>query len=93
MRRPGEIVFKVSDRGRGIPPDQLEKVFERFEANSGGTKHRGPGLGLSMVKALVEAHGGKVVIDSVVGEGTVVTCVFPTRAAQPAALTTSQAVN
>jgi signal transduction histidine kinase len=86
MRRPGEIVFKVSDRGRGIPADQLERVFERFEANSGGTKHRGPGLGLSMVKALVEAHGGKAIIDSVVGEGTVVTCVFPTRAAKTAAL-------
>jgi signal transduction histidine kinase len=86
MRRPGEIVFKVSDRGRGIPAGQLERVFERFEANSGGTKHRGPGLGLSMVKALVEAHGGKAIIDSVVGEGTVVTCVFPTQAAKAAAL-------
>ena len=86
MRRQDEIVFKVSDRGRGIPPEQLERVFDRFEANNAGTKHRGPGLGLSMVKALVELHGGKVVIDSVVGEGTVVTCVFPTRAAPAAAV-------
>jgi signal transduction histidine kinase len=89
MRRPEEIVFKVSDRGRGIAPEALEKVFERFESNNAGTSHRGPGLGLSMVKALVEAHGGKVTIDSVVGEGTVVTCAFPTRAAGTAALAAS----
>ena len=89
MRRPEEIVFKVSDRGRGIAPEALEKVFDRFESNNSGARHRGPGLGLSMVKALVEAHGGKVTIDSVVGEGTVVTCVFPTRAAGTAALAAS----
>jgi signal transduction histidine kinase len=84
MRRPEEVVFKVSDRGRGIPPEALEKVFDRFEANNAGTRHRGPGLGLSIVRALVELHGGRVTIDSVVGEGTVVTCVFPTQAARTA---------
>jgi signal transduction histidine kinase len=82
MRRADEVVFKVSDRGRGIPPEALEKVFDRFESNTAGAKHRGPGLGLSMVKALVELHGGRVIIDSVVGEGTVVTCVFPAQAAR-----------
>jgi len=85
MGRPDEVVFKVSDRGRGIPPEALEKVFERFESNTAGARHRGPGLGLSMVRALVELHGGRVTIDSVVGEGTVVTCVFPTQAARTAA--------
>ena len=89
MRRPTEIVFKVSDRGRGIPPEALEKVFDRFEANNAGTRHRGPGLGLSIVRALVELHGGRVTINSVVGEGTVVTCVFPTQAAETAALAAS----
>jgi signal transduction histidine kinase len=85
MRRPDELVFKVSDRGRGIPPEALEKVFDRFESNPAGARHRGAGLGLSMVKALVDLHGGRVTIDSVVGEGTVVTCVFPTQAARTAA--------
>jgi len=89
MRRPEEIVFKVSDRGRGISPEALERVFDPFESSSGGARHRGPGLGLSMVKALVELHGGKATIDSVVGEGTVVTCVFPTRAAGTAVLAAS----
>ena len=42
MRRGGEIVFKVSDRGRGIPPEVLDRVFDRFESHTGGTRHRGP---------------------------------------------------
>ena len=62
MRRPEEVVFKISDRGRGIPPEALERVFDRFESNNAGTRHRGPGLGLSMVRALVELHGGRVTI-------------------------------
>ena len=79
MRRLEEVVFKVSDRGRGIAPDALEKVFDRFESHSGGSRHRGPGLGLSIVRALVELHGGRVTIDSVLSEGTVVTCTFPSK--------------
>src|SRR6202044_3567042 len=46
MRRDDEIVFKITDQGRGIAPEALEKVFDRFEANNAGTGHRGPGLGL-----------------------------------------------
>jgi len=77
MRRGDEIVFKVSDRGRGIPAEALDRVFDRFESHPNGSRHRGPGLGLSIVRALVELHGGRVQIDSAVGEGTTVTCVFP----------------
>jgi signal transduction histidine kinase len=77
MRRGGEVVFKVSDRGRGIPPEALDRVFDRFESDTSGSRHRGPGLGLSIVRALVELHGGRVQIDSALGEGTTVTCVFP----------------
>ena len=75
--RGREIVFKVSDRGRGIPTEALDRVFDRFESHTGGSRHRGPGLGLSIVRALVELHGGRVHIDSALGEGTTVTCVFP----------------
>jgi signal transduction histidine kinase len=77
LRREGEIVFKVSDQGRGIPPDLLDKVFDRFESHTLQSRHRGVGLGLSIVRAFVERHGGKVLIDSAPGEGTVVTCLFP----------------
>jgi signal transduction histidine kinase len=82
MRREEEVVFKVTDRGRGIPPEVLERVFERFESHTAGSRHRGVGLGLSIVRAFMELHGGKVFIDSAPGEGTTVTCVFPAPAAQ-----------
>jgi signal transduction histidine kinase len=82
LRRESELVFKVTDNGRGIPPEVLERVFERFESHTAGSRHRGVGLGLSIVRAFMELHGGKVFIDSVPGEGTTVTCVFPAPAAR-----------
>ncbi len=77
MRRNDEIVFKVSDRGRGIPSEVLDRVFERFETHTSGSRHRGLGLGLSIVRALVNLHGGRVLIDSAPNEGTTATCIFP----------------
>ena len=77
LRRENEIVIKVSDHGRGIPPELLDKVFDRFESRTLNSRHRGVGLGLSIVRAFVELHGGRVRIDSAPGEGTVVTCLFP----------------
>jgi signal transduction histidine kinase len=76
-RRPEALVFSVTDRGPGIPPHVLEKVFDWFETHSLGSQHRGPGIGLSLVRSFVELHGGTVAIASVVGEGTTVTCSFP----------------
>lgn len=84
MRRDDEVVFKVTDRGRGIPPEILERVFERFESHTAGSRHRGVGLGLSIVRAFMELHGGRVFIDSAPGEGTTVTCVFPAHPASEA---------
>jgi signal transduction histidine kinase len=86
-RRAGEVAFSVTDKGPGIPPEVLEKVFNWFETHPLGSHHRGPGIGLSLVRSFVELHGGKVTISSVVGEGTTVTCTFPTAgaAAQTAA--------
>jgi signal transduction histidine kinase len=77
-RRTDAVVFAVTDRGPGIPPDVLGKVFDWFETHPLGSQHRGPGLGLSLVRSFVELHGGTVSITSVVGEGTTVTCTFPT---------------
>ena len=77
MRRDSEIVFKVSDRGRGIPPEMIDRVFDRFETFPNGSRHRGPGLGLSIVRAMVELHHGRVLIDTAPREGTTVTCIFP----------------
>jgi signal transduction histidine kinase len=76
-RRADAVVFSVSDRGPGIPPDAKDKVFEWFETDPRGSQHRGPGLGLTLVRSFVELHGGIVSIDSTLGAGTTVTCVFP----------------
>ena len=76
-RTEHSVVFTVTDCGPGIPPDVKDKVFDWFESHSHGSRHRGAGLGLSLVRSFVELHGGKVRVDSVVGKGTTVTCDFP----------------
>ena len=81
-RREEAIVFKVTDSGPGIPPSIGERVFDRFESHGLGSGHRGAGLGLSIVRSFVALHGGTVTLDSAVGHGTTVTCVFPLKDAR-----------
>ena len=73
----GEARFWVRDHGRGIPPSMHEEVFERFRRGSGAKTSEGAGLGLSIVKAIAEAHHGRVDLDSRVGAGTKFTVVIP----------------
>ena len=80
LRRADQVVFKVTDQGRGMSSEVLDRVFDRFHTDTLNSSHRGAGLGLSIVRAFVELHGGQVRIDSAVGEGTVVTCLFPVQA-------------
>jgi signal transduction histidine kinase len=77
-RRPDAVVFSVSDHGPGIPPEAKDKIFDWFESDPRGSQHRGPGLGLALVRSFVELHGGGVNVESTVGDGTTVTCIFPT---------------
>ncbi len=76
---PGWFAFEVADSGCGIPPDEQERVFERFyqveRARSG--RERGTGLGLSIVRHAVAAMDGRVELSSVVGEGTRVVVTLP----------------
>jgi len=76
-----EVVFTVSDEGRGIPEELQDRVFDRFESHTMGARHRGLGLGLSIVRSFVELHGGRVWLNSSPGRGTTVTCAFPDIAA------------
>jgi len=76
-RHSDAIAFRVTDRGPGIPTDIQQRVFDRFETHALGSRHRGTGLGLSIVRSFVELHGGTVSLDSAVGRGTTVVCVFP----------------
>jgi len=87
-RQADAMVFSVTDQGPGIPPHLLEKVFDWFETHSLGSQHRGPGIGLSLVRSFVELHGGKVTIVSAVDRGTTVTCTFPLE--QAASLTAAE---
>jgi signal transduction histidine kinase len=76
-RRSDAIVFSVADKGTGIPPEVQDRVFEWFQTHSQGSRHRGAGLGLSIVRSFVELHGGTVTLSSEVGQGTTVVCRFP----------------
>jgi signal transduction histidine kinase len=81
LRAADSVIFAVSDHGPGISNEIKDKVFDWFESDTQGTRHRGAGLGLSIVRSFVELHGGKVRIESVPGEGTTVVCIFPVAAA------------
>jgi signal transduction histidine kinase len=68
----------VRDRGEGIPPDALPHVFERYYRSPGSEKRAaGIGIGLSLVKEIVEAHGGRVAAESTPGEGSCFTLWIP----------------
>jgi len=77
FRRPDAVVLSVTDNGPGIPPNMKDRVFDWFESHPLGSRHRGAGLGLSIVRSFVELHGGSVMLDSTVGRGTTVVCTFP----------------
>jgi signal transduction histidine kinase len=67
------VVIRVEDNGEGIPPEHLPHLFERFyRVDKARDRERGgSGLGLSIVKAIVEAHGGSVWVESEVGQGSI----------------------
>jgi signal transduction histidine kinase len=69
----GELTIRVRDRGYGIAAEDREHVFEKFYRGNGEISRqvKGAGVGLSLVRQIVEAHGGTVDFDSRVGEGTV----------------------
>ncbi|MFW6050322.1 MAG: ATP-binding protein [Myxococcota bacterium] len=73
------VAFTVRDTGMGIPRHERERIFDAFYQVDGSTtrQHGGAGLGLSIVRRLVEAHGGTISVESAVGEGTTFTVVIP----------------
>ena len=71
------VAISVQDTGLGIPEEEQATVFDRFESRSKGSRHRGAGLGLSLVKSIVELHKGRIHLRSTPGAGTTVTVVLP----------------
>jgi signal transduction histidine kinase len=74
--RENNVIFSVRDTGEGIPEEYLANIFSRF-VHAHGKPGGGTGLGLALVKRLVEAEGGQVAVSSVVGSGTVFTFTLP----------------
>ena len=77
-RRSGnELILAVTDTGVGIPAVDQERVFEKFERGNPQARESGAGLGLSLVKSLIELHGGSVSIESKPTAGTTILCHLP----------------
>jgi signal transduction histidine kinase len=75
----GEVELAVADDGPGIPPDQIDHIFERFGRGEAGASQRvgGTGLGLAIARSLVEAHGGAIGVTSTPGKGSTFRVVLP----------------
>jgi signal transduction histidine kinase len=73
----GQAVLRVHDTGPGIPADELPRIWTRLFRGDASRAERGLGLGLSLVKAIVEAHGGTVAVESEPGNGSTFTAWLP----------------
>ncbi len=71
------IKISVMDNGIGVSEEDQKKIFNRFDQGNGKSEHKGSGIGLDLVKSLVELHNGKVILKSKLGEGSTFTVVLP----------------
>jgi signal transduction histidine kinase len=80
-RLDGDIRFWVKDTGEGIPPDELGDLFEKYRQSTSGkiSQSKGTGLGLVICKKIAEAHGGRISVESRVGEGSTFSMEIPHR--------------
>jgi len=78
-RKENQMLFKVQDEGRGIPPDKLGLLFARFQQldSSDAREKGGSGLGLSISRSIIEQHNGKIWVDSSVGKGSTFLITIP----------------
>lgn len=82
-RTGGEAWVRVRDTGPGIAPGELPRIWDRLYRSERTRHERGLGLGLGLARAVAEAHGGRVVAESAVGEGSTFTLVVPAGDAPP----------
>jgi two-component system phosphate regulon sensor histidine kinase PhoR len=76
-QRQGAIVVAITDTGPGLAPEECATVFERYRRGSAAKHTEGTGLGLFIVKTLVEAHGGRVEVQSSLGHGACFRVILP----------------
>ncbi|HSG01834.1 MAG TPA: HAMP domain-containing sensor histidine kinase, partial [Vicinamibacterales bacterium] len=87
-----DVLVEVTDRGAGIPGDELDRIFEKYHRVGGKTSGiQGSGLGLAIVKHTVEGHGGRVEVESTLGRGSTFTMRLPLAAAAGAPATSDGA--
>jgi len=79
MRDAEEVSITVVDTGVGIPPEDQQRVFEKFAQIGNAPRHGGAGVGMALVRSLIELHGGSVSLESQPGQGTTVTCRIPAK--------------
>jgi signal transduction histidine kinase len=83
MIHQGKVSFWIRDTGEGIAPSDQKRIFERFaRATNSRRRSEGAGLGLSIVQAITEAHGGKVTLKSQPGAGAIFTIILPVEPSQ-----------
>ncbi|MEM7553815.1 MAG: response regulator [Cyanobacteria bacterium P01_A01_bin.84] len=72
LEQDSQVLFTVKDTGRGIPPDKIEIIFERFQQvdSSDSRNHEGTGLGLAICRSIIEMHGGQIWVESTLGVGS-----------------------
>lgn len=77
-RKNGDVAVSITDQGQGIPPEDLPYIFDRFYRARYKRKAEGIGLGLYIAKSLVEAHGGRIRVESAIGTGSTFSFTLPT---------------
>jgi len=78
-----EVYIEIADRGFGIPPEDLLKIFDKFYRVEHAGSVAGTGLGLSICKGIIEAHGGRIEAENRVGGGTIIRIILPAAENKP----------
>ena len=78
-----EVYIEIADRGFGIPPGDLSKIFDKFYRVEHAGSVAGTGLGLSICKGIIEAHGGRIEAENRVGGGTIIRIILPVAESKP----------
>lgn len=76
-RQDGALLIRVQDSGLGIAPEKLPRIFERFYREDNAHSTPGFGLGLPIAKAIIDAHQGRIEVESVSGQGSIFTLILP----------------
>jgi signal transduction histidine kinase len=81
-RRDSRLAFSISDTGIGISKEDQQKIFSPFVQLQKNQRNTGAGLGLSLVKSIIELHGGEIMLQSDTDQGTSITCLLPVKQAK-----------